>query len=139
MKHTHAKALLVVLVAFAACPPVSAQYEGGATADIGAGYRDQMLQDLVRSNTVPKPKRADGSPTDARRSRNPSSPVDSRNGRPLTARQSSAMRDARMREIRPEYERRVRTDGKASADQWLMRTAREAGRRDGAAMRGGQR
>jgi hypothetical protein len=40
-----------------------------------------------------------------------------------------------MRAIAPEYNRRVRRDGKAKADQWLAKTARRMGRRDGAAAR----
>lgn len=39
------------------------------------------------------------------------------------------------RELRPEYERRVREDGKASADRWLREAATELGRRDGAEIR----
>ncbi|WP_133000974.1 hypothetical protein [Luteimonas arsenica] len=45
------------------------------------------------------------------------------------------MVEQRKRELRPEYERRVREDGKPSADRWLRETAAEMGRRDGAAMR----
>lgn len=45
------------------------------------------------------------------------------------------MVEQRKRELRPEYERRVRADGKPSADRWLRETAAELGRRDGAAMR----
>lgn len=45
------------------------------------------------------------------------------------------MVEQRKRELRPEYERRVRVDGKASADRWLRAAAAEAGRRDGAEMR----
>ncbi|HEY4530414.1 MAG TPA: hypothetical protein VIG97_08845 [Luteimonas sp.] len=45
------------------------------------------------------------------------------------------MVEQRKRELRPEYERRVRTDGKASADRWLREAAAELGRRDGAEMR----
>lgn len=45
------------------------------------------------------------------------------------------MVEQRKRELRPEYERRVREDGKPSADRWLRETARELGRRDGAEIR----
>lgn len=37
--------------------------------------------------------------------------------------------------LRPEYERRMRRDGKASADQWLGETARRLGQQDGKAAR----
>lgn len=43
--------------------------------------------------------------------------------------------NAMMRAIAPEYNRRVRKFGKASADRWLAKTAREMGKRDGAAAR----
>ena len=45
------------------------------------------------------------------------------------------MVEQRKRELRPEYERRVREDGKPSADRWLRETAAELGRRDGADIR----
>lgn len=45
------------------------------------------------------------------------------------------MVEQRKRELRPEYERRVREDGRPSADRWLRETAAEMGCRDGAAMR----
>lgn len=45
------------------------------------------------------------------------------------------MVEQRKRELRPEYERRVRVDGKASADRWLREASAEMGRRDGAEMR----
>lgn len=45
------------------------------------------------------------------------------------------MVEQRKRELRPEYERRVRVDGKESADRWLRDAAAEMGRRDGARMR----
>lgn len=38
-----------------------------------------------------------------------------------------------MREVAPEYNRRVRREGQAEADRWLARTAREIGIRDGKA------
>ncbi|MBJ6984361.1 hypothetical protein [Luteimonas sp. MC1750] len=45
------------------------------------------------------------------------------------------MVEQRKRELRPEYERRVRDDGKPSADRWLRETAHELGRRDRAEIR----
>ncbi|WP_202845414.1 hypothetical protein [Luteimonas saliphila] len=45
------------------------------------------------------------------------------------------MIDQRRRELLPEYERRVRSDGRPSADRWLRQVATEMGRRDGAAIR----
>lgn len=43
--------------------------------------------------------------------------------------------DAELRRLVPEYERRVATDGQASADEWLATTARVLGERDGAKTR----
>lgn len=45
------------------------------------------------------------------------------------------MIDQRRRELLPEYERRVRSDGRPSADRWLRHVATDLGRRDGAAIR----
>lgn len=44
-----------------------------------------------------------------------------------------------IRRLRPEYERRVRTDGKESADQWLRTTAWELGREAGRMARDAER
>ena len=41
-------------------------------------------------------------------------------------------------QLRPEYEQRVRRDGKASADQWLRETAFKLGQQDGRAARQGR-
>ena len=40
-----------------------------------------------------------------------------------------------MQTVAPEYDRRLQRDGKAAADSWLAKTAREIGRRDGKAAR----
>lgn len=45
------------------------------------------------------------------------------------------MADRRRAELLPEYERRVRRDGRPSADRWLREVAAEMGRRDGAQVR----
>lgn len=41
------------------------------------------------------------------------------------------MIERRRAQLLPEYERRVRRDGRASADRWLREVAAEMGRRDG--------
>ena len=55
---------------------------------------------------------------------------------------AAAPDQARMNEMRavlePQYERRVREEGKASADRWLVETARRLGEQDGRAAREGQ-
>lgn len=43
--------------------------------------------------------------------------------------------DGHRRQLLPEYERRVRRDGRASADAWLRQTADALGRRDAAELR----
>ncbi|MGB3445389.1 MAG: hypothetical protein WBA48_01670 [Xanthobacteraceae bacterium] len=48
---------------------------------------------------------------------------------------SQDLMKARMRSITPEYNRRVRLQGKAAADRWLAATAREMGRQDSLAVR----
>lgn len=48
-----------------------------------------------------------------------------------------ALMERRRAQLRPEYERRVRTDGRSSADRWLREVAAEMGRRDGEAARAG--
>jgi len=40
------------------------------------------------------------------------------------------MREQRRLELQPEYARRLRADGKAEADAWLIRTTNELARRD---------
>ena len=45
------------------------------------------------------------------------------------------MIDQRRAQLLPEYERRVRDDGRHSADRWLREVATEMGRRDGAQVR----
>lgn len=45
------------------------------------------------------------------------------------------MIDRRRAQLLPEYERRVRDDGRSSADRWLREVATEMGRRDGAEIR----
>lgn len=45
------------------------------------------------------------------------------------------MFEQRRRELLPQYERRVRLDGRANADAWLKQVATEMGRRDGEAIR----
>ncbi|MDH5834475.1 hypothetical protein [Luteimonas kalidii] len=43
--------------------------------------------------------------------------------------------DQRRRELLPEYQRRVRTEGRANADAWLRATAERLGREDGERVR----
>lgn len=52
---------------------------------------------------------------------------------------SNARMQALMRSIKPEYDRRVREDGKASADRWLRTVAWDLGQKEGRATRDSQR
>ena len=116
-----------VLAAAAIVPPVHAQW-----IDAG-GIANQMHQhDLLRDQTLRDPP-DDGPATEADRN----APV----GRGAAFDESAMKADIqrmierRRRELLPEYERRVRNDGRASADDWLRRVAHELGRRDGAEIR----
>ena len=52
---------------------------------------------------------------------------------------SNARMQALMQSIKPEYDRRVREDGKASADRWLRTVAWDLGQKEGRATRASQR
>lgn len=58
-----------------------------------------------------------------------------RAGQPAQQRGAASMSSSRRaqlaRQLKPEYERRVRRDGKASADLWLKRTAWQLGYEEG--------
>jgi len=126
-----------------------AQYDPGATLDLGTGMGATALGQSTLGGTRQlgqKSRHSDElSPTmkaycrkwpnegvckadRARRAgkRQPTARVD---------RPSQRDMNAMMRAIAPEYNRRVRLYGKAKADRWLAKTAREVGRRDGAAAR----
>jgi hypothetical protein len=140
-----AAALLAATFSFDA----AAQYDPGATLDLGTGMGATALGQSTLGGTRQLGKKSrhsdELSPTmkdycrkwpdegvckadRARRAnrKQPSAHI----GRP-----SQQDMNARMRAIAPEYNRRVRLYGKAKADRWLARTAREMGRRDGAAAR----
>ena len=56
-------------------------------------------------------------------------------GSALAEADNRRLMEQRARELFPEYQRRKRNDGKASADAWLQAAANDMGRRDGAAAR----
>ena len=58
---------------------------------------------------------------------------------PATQPASNAHMQALMQSIKPEYDRRVREDGKASADRWLRTVAWDLGQKEGRAKRASQR
>lgn len=147
MKAMPFAAMLVLAASFT--PQARAQYDPGATMDLGMGMGATALGQSILGGTRDigrKPRRSEElSPTmkeycaqwpnegvckaDRARRAKRSGPA-SRTSRP-----SRQEINARMREIAPEYNRRVRLYGKPSADRWLAKTAREMGRRDGAAAR----
>jgi hypothetical protein len=97
-----------------------AQYAPDATMDLGTGYGQTALSQSVLDGT-----RAIGEKSSARQSRTGA----------LRPQPSAAEMAEIRRRIEPEYNRRVRIDGKASADRWLAATAREMGIRAGRAAR----
>jgi hypothetical protein len=131
------------------CSVAQAQYDPGASMDLGAGMGATALGQSTLSGTRNIGKGKAGSdelsPTmkkycaqwpnegvckadRARRAKR----------KTLSGQASHPSREevnARMKAIAPEYNRRVRLYGKAKADHWLALTAREMGRRDGAAAR----
>lgn len=63
------------------------------------------------------------------------SPPDAGVDRAMPAQDMHAMMERRRAQLLPEYERRVRSDGRPSADRWLREVAADMGRRDGEAAR----
>lgn len=59
-------------------------------------------------------------------------------GKQLASVPSCAMTQSR-EALRPEYERRLRSDGKGAADAWLRQAAAASGRQAGLAHKGGAR
>jgi hypothetical protein len=119
VKH-RAMALCGCLVLSAAA---HAQYAPDATMDLGTGYGQTALSQSVLDGT-----RAIGEKSSTRQSR----------AGALRPQPSAAEMAQIRRRIEPEYHRRVRIDGKASADRWLAATAREMGLRAGRAARAAQ-
>jgi hypothetical protein len=98
----------------------SAQYSPDATMDLGTGYGQIAMSQSILNGTRTIGKKSSGA----------------LQSRPGSLQQPSAAEMAAMqRLIEPEYKRRVRVDGKASADRWLAATAREMGLRAGRAAR----
>ena len=58
-------------------------------------------------------------------------PVHAQTAQAIPVRPNPARVQQKMREIEPEYRRRVLRDGKAAADAWLVRTARQWGIEEG--------
>ncbi|MGS1097237.1 hypothetical protein ACVCNR_22060 (plasmid) [Aquamicrobium terrae] len=141
--------LAAVLLAATFSLNAQAQYDPGATLDLGTGMGATALGQSTLSGTRhlgQKSRHPDElSPTMRKYCQQwPNEGVcKADQARQANRKQPSARverpgeRDmnAIMRAIAPEYNRRVRLYGRASADRWLAKTAREMGQRDGAAAR----
>ncbi len=141
---------LVVGLSVIAHPLVAhAQWSPSATANLGAGYGSMALSQSILSGTRRLGHNGANGSDDHTQNEHPqwrvqpegapagSTPngMAARHGQQTVAYPSQARVDALWQQLKPEYEQRVRLDGQASADQWLLATAREIGRRDGARAR----
>lgn len=103
---------MVLLCASAPLSLAMAQYDPGATLDLGMGYGQNALSQSAMRNTSENLR-------------------DSERRKDDDYAGSGKSRDAHLAELRGEYARRVATDGAASANAW----ASEMGRRDARAER----
>jgi hypothetical protein len=114
-----------------------AQYNPDASANLGARYGSMTLGQSILGGTrdigrKPSAGRQGLSPQMQDYCRRwPNEGVCRANAPHPAPAVDTSRRDELMRQIAPEYERRVRLYGKASADEWLAATAREMGRQDG--------
>lgn len=102
----------LLLCASAPVSLVMAQYDPGATLDLGMGYGQNTLSQSAMRNTSDNLRDSESRKSDDYAG-------------------SGKSRDARLAELRGEYARRVAADGVASANAW----ASEMGRRDARAER----
>lgn len=122
------KWIAAAVLAASAClsMPAFAQFDAGQQANL------MHQHELMRKQTT-----GDGNRREAR-----AEDRAGQRGKGITPRQQAAIEaemrgrfEQHRRELLPEYERRVKSDGKPAADAWLRRVATEAGRRDGNAIR----
>lgn len=100
-----------LLLSSAAC----AQYAPDASMDLGTGYGQIGMSQSILDGT----RAIDGKTSPRQAQTQPA------------AQPSRADMAAMWKRIEPEYNRRVREDGKASADRWLAAAAREMGKHAG--------
>jgi len=119
-----------------------AQYDPGATMDLGTGMGGIALGQSTLSGTRQIGKKSrhsdELSPTMKDYCRKWPDEGVCKADRARKARHAApapADLDAKMREVAPEYNRRLHLYGKEKADRWLAETARAMGERDGAAAR----
>lgn len=107
-----------------------AQYDPGATGNLGAGMGSAALGQSVLSGTRRiQPNAAVTQPG------GPVLPGNSASGRagvgPASGKSPfDALDPQTRRRLEAEYRRRIQTEGKRGADRWLQQVARETGRRD---------
>jgi hypothetical protein len=122
----------------------SAQYSPDASLDLGVGYGAIALGQSTLSGTRQLDAKGKGSdelsPTMQRYCARWPDETTCRMHRARKAQRHEAAAapspermGAMMAQVRPEYERRLRRDGKASADRWLSQTARALGEQHGRA------
>jgi|GEM_PF-1307766 len=122
--------LLVIACGAWLAPAAHAQW-----IDAG-GMANQMHQhDLLRDQTLRDPP--DDDDGDAQETKSQARAANRPQAVDQVAMKAEMQRmiERRKRELLPEYERRVRADGRPSADRWLRDVATEMGRRDGAEIR----
>lgn len=120
----HARQSFLLLLALAPCGAAFAQYSPDATVDLGTGYGQTALSQSMLGNTRNIGTTAKSSALrSAIRTQSPAS--------------GSQSHEQARAAIAPEYKRRVRVDGQASADRWLAQAARALGQRDGQQARKG--
>jgi len=127
---------------FICCGRAEAQYDPGASADLGAGLGSTALGQSILGGT--RNLDTGGGDSDELSptmkdycAKWPDEGV-CKADRARKARRAApvpADLDAKMREVAPEYNRRLHLYGKEKADRWLAETARAMGERDGAAAR----
>ena len=115
---------LLLILALLPCAAHAQDY-GSGWSDVSEGSRQNLMQqealrDRMRTSEA------------ARRDADVSQSSQSTS---IQEQQYTALAQARMRQLAPEYNRRVQADGRASADRWLAAAARTLGRHDGRAAR----
>jgi hypothetical protein len=107
-------------------PPATAQLSPSATLQMGNAYRQQQMLNAIRQTNINQ------TPHGSLREPPRSTAGTLKPGQNSASKQRMA---ALMRELTPEYNRRVHEFGTDSANQWLAAKARELGRHDAQAAR----
>jgi hypothetical protein len=119
--HLHHLKWALLLTPLLVATPAAAQYSPDASMDLGTGYGAIALGSGTLDGTRRIGTRGDGSDeitTTPRQGQDQPAP-------------SPARVSELMAQLRPEYEARVRRDGKPRADLWLRETAFRLGEQEG--------